>query len=435
VDFRGNHFLSKKSGIYWKELDMKSRWFTAWLAGIVILASQTGASAAQGWMTSYSQALAISTKTGKPILTNFTGSDWCGWCIKLKQEVFSTAEFKKWATENVVLLELDYPQRTPQPAAIKKQNQALAKKYAIRGYPTILFLDGTGKVVGKSGYMRGGPAAWTKHAQGVVDSNKPPTLALHKNLAAALKDANENNKSLFVAVSQAGNKYHQKAITTLFSDQGFISMANSRLSVVQVKTGPAGVGAGPSAKLVANADTASLKQLRVKYKVPTAAFQFVAIDLKNDKLLLNVTKPTDGKTMTAKLAKALPKPTYGGEWIEDFAKAQGLATALGRPMVLNFTGSDWCGWCIKLKGEVFTKDEFKKYAAENLVLVKLDFPQRTPQSQELKTQNRQLQQKFGVRGFPTLVITDSSGAAIGKMGYQPGGPGPFIAKLKQVTGK
>ena len=93
------------------------------------------------------------------------GGDWCIWCQKLKQEVFSTPEFEAWAAKNVVLLELDYPQSTPQPEAVKKQNAGLAKKYNIEGYPTVLFVDAAGKVLGQSGYEKGGPVSWTSNAE------------------------------------------------------------------------------------------------------------------------------------------------------------------------------------------------------------------------------------------------------------------------------
>ena len=122
------------------------------------------ASADAKWLTSYDKAVKLSKKSGKPILADFTGSDWCSWCKKLKAEVFDTAGFKKWAEKNVILLELDFPRSKALPAALKAQNQGLAQKYAIRGYPTVLFLKADGSVIGKSGYMPGGPSAWVQNA-------------------------------------------------------------------------------------------------------------------------------------------------------------------------------------------------------------------------------------------------------------------------------
>lgn len=126
-----------------------------------------GAATAAGpdpWLTDLKKATAESKKTGKPILADFTGSDWCGWCIKLKDEVFSTPEFKAWAAKNVILLEVDFPRQKEQSEELKKQNKELGAKYQVGGYPTVLFLDAKGKVLGKSGYLPGGPEAWLKDA-------------------------------------------------------------------------------------------------------------------------------------------------------------------------------------------------------------------------------------------------------------------------------
>jgi protein disulfide-isomerase len=116
------------------------------------------------WLTNYEAVRARAKKERKPILADFTGSDWCGWCIKLKKEVFDTPEFREWAKENVVLLEVDFPRGKAQSEELKRQNKELAAKFGIRGYPTVLFLDARGQVLGRSGYMEGGPAAWIKHA-------------------------------------------------------------------------------------------------------------------------------------------------------------------------------------------------------------------------------------------------------------------------------
>ena len=90
-----------------------------------------------GWLINFEEAAKLSIKSGKPILANFTGSDWCGWCIRLNKEVFVTPEFKNWASENVILLELDYPRRVQQTDEIKKQNRELQQFFQVRGYPTL----------------------------------------------------------------------------------------------------------------------------------------------------------------------------------------------------------------------------------------------------------------------------------------------------------
>jgi thiol:disulfide interchange protein len=131
--------------------------------------------AAPKWFTSLSLAQAEARQSGKPILADFTGSDWCPWCIRLRKEVFDTKFFKEWAVKNVVLLELDFPQSKPQDAATKKANRDLAAKYKIEGYPTVLFLTVEGKVLGTSGYQAGGPVLWTRNAQKFLNAGKPAT--------------------------------------------------------------------------------------------------------------------------------------------------------------------------------------------------------------------------------------------------------------------
>lgn len=121
---------------------------------------------AKGWEVDINKAYEISEKTGKPIMANFTGTDWCGWCKKLKAEVFDTPEFKTWADKNVVLVELDFPRRFQLPENIKQQNYGLAQAFKVTGYPTIwvfnLTKDAEGKfnieAMGKTGYVKGAKA-------------------------------------------------------------------------------------------------------------------------------------------------------------------------------------------------------------------------------------------------------------------------------------
>jgi len=134
----------------------------------------TGFVSAGEWETDFDKAQKKAAKEGKPMLVNFTGSDWCGWCVKLDGEVFSKKEFEAWAKKNVILVKLDFPRKSTQTAEEKKRNRELMKKYGVRGFPTILFIDAKGKVIGKSGYLKGGPSAWTKSADAIL--KKTPSL-------------------------------------------------------------------------------------------------------------------------------------------------------------------------------------------------------------------------------------------------------------------
>lgn len=119
-------------------------------------------------------------------------------------------------------------------------------------------------------------------------------------------------------------------------------------------------------------------------------------------------------------------------WMTDYAAAVKRAKAEKKTLLMNFTGSDWCPWCISLHREVFSQPEFQKYAGQNLVLLEVDFPNRKAQSAELKAQNEDLLQKYGVQGFPTVLVFDASGKQVGKLGYMAGGPKAFIAALQKL---
>ena len=100
--------------------------------------------------------------------------------------------------------------------------------------------------------------------------------------------------------------------------------------------------------------------------------------------------------------------------------------------MINFSGSDWCIWCIKLMDEVFDKEEFKAYAKDNLVLLNLDFPRKSTQSEEVQKANQALAERFDIEGFPTVILLNSKGEIIGQTGYREGGPKPYIEHLKQM---
>lgn len=121
------------------------------------------------------------------------------------------------------------------------------------------------------------------------------------------------------------------------------------------------------------------------------------------------------------------------QWTTDLPKAIAKAKEEKKLVFINFTGSDWCGWCKKLKAEVFVKPEFTEYADKNLVLVELDFPNSVPQSEALKKANQSLAKKYDISGYPTLVAVDGRGKEVWRnVGYLPGGPAAFIAKLDAV---
>ncbi|MCP3967593.1 MAG: thioredoxin family protein [Lentisphaerae bacterium] len=132
------------------------------LISVVALCLGISVMAADGWMTNMGEAMALAKKTNKPILVDFSGSDWCGWCMKLDREVFSQKVFKEYAKDNLILVIVDFPRSKKQSDQIKKQNSELAKKYNINGFPTVLVLDKDGKILLRTGYRDGGAEKYVK---------------------------------------------------------------------------------------------------------------------------------------------------------------------------------------------------------------------------------------------------------------------------------
>jgi thioredoxin-related protein/tetratricopeptide (TPR) repeat protein len=118
-----------------------------------------------------------------------------------------------------------------------------------------------------------------------------------------------------------------------------------------------------------------------------------------------------------------------GPWQTDFEAAKAKAKAEKKLLLVDFTGSDWCGWCKRLVAEVFGKEEFKKEAPAKFVLVEVDFPNAKKQSDGLKKQNKELQKRYKVRGYPTIFVMDADGKVIAQTGYRPGGPNAYMKHL------
>lgn len=131
-----------------------------------------------GWLTNLDEAFLQSKKTGKPIMANFTGSDWCGWCKKLSADVFVKPEFKTWAEKNVVLLELDFPRMKQLPDDLKQQNAGLQQVFGVGGYPTVWIFKMSKdeekqqysiEAIGKTGYMQDAKV-FTANAENMIKS-------------------------------------------------------------------------------------------------------------------------------------------------------------------------------------------------------------------------------------------------------------------------
>lgn len=126
---------------------------------------------------------------------------------------------------------------------------------------------------------------------------------------------------------------------------------------------------------------------------------------------------------------------HGDNWYADFDKAAEVAKTAGKDMLVDFTGSDWCGWCIRLDKEVFAHGEFLDAATSKYVLVALDFPRSDEAKAKVPNpaRNEELQKKWAVQGFPTIMLVTADGEAFGRTGYQPGGPEAYVSHLEEIA--
>ena len=149
------------------------------IALFLVMGAMTMQAQDQVWFNDVKKAMEVSKKTKKPMMLFFTGSDWCGWCMRLQKEVFKTPEFTKWAKDNVVLVELDFPRRSPQQPEIQQQNAQLQQTFQVMGYPTVWFVNATTKdkqinfeKLGSTGYVAGGPEKWLEGANKILGLTK-----------------------------------------------------------------------------------------------------------------------------------------------------------------------------------------------------------------------------------------------------------------------
>jgi thioredoxin-related protein len=142
-------------------------------------------------------------------------------------------------------------------------------------------------------------------------------------------------------------------------------------------------------------------------------------------------KSTTLATLAFALLAILPAAA-APTWLTDLDEAKKVAAKEKKDILVDFTGSDWCGWCIKLKKEVFDLPAFE-VATKKFVLVELDFPNKKPQSDEVKAKNRAAQQKYGITGFPSILLMDAQGEVYARTGYQAGGPEKYVAHLQELS--
>lgn len=123
----------------------------------------------------------------------------------------------------------------------------------------------------------------------------------------------------------------------------------------------------------------------------------------------------------------------GEGWVDNFEKAKAKAASEGKDLLVDFTGSDWCGWCIKLDKEVFQEESFKTGAPKDFILVALDYPRdKSKMTEDIINQNSKLKDEYGIRGYPTIFLMDAKGRPYAQTGYQAGGPEKYLTHLAEL---
>ena len=202
------------------------------VAAVVLLAASTQAS--EEWLTDYDEALAESTRSGKPVFVLFTGSDWCPHCRTLEDRVFETSEFQSWSEEHVVLLMLDLPESGISPT-VRSERSRICIKYGVRTFPSVLVLDSFGeKIVEEKGY-RGTPAStWIKRiaakvpAPEVVADLEEPMLT---SLSEAVDKAQGNDRPILLVVSGSSDKTARIRSASLVNDPEFHALVEENFVV------------------------------------------------------------------------------------------------------------------------------------------------------------------------------------------------------------
>lgn len=211
------------------------------------------------WQTDYQSALQTARSQNRPVLINFTGSDWCGWCIRLRKEVFDTAEFDQYAASRLVLLEVDFPNNKPQSVELQRANQALQKQFGVRGYPTLFVVDAQGKVLQQLGYMEGGPKVFLGELSKVVPAGGPETqngwiVGQAQPQAAAAPEPPAKDTTSYVPSGTPAKVIYDKLLL-----KGITGSASSPLALINNKT----FGAGDSYKVQVGAETLKVKCISI----------------------------------------------------------------------------------------------------------------------------------------------------------------------------
>ena len=450
------------------------------------------------WFVNWDKALAVAKKSGKPMFVLKTGSDWCYWCKKLHSEVLDTPEFMKYAKSNLVLVYLDSPNRNPLGKEQNRHNRRVSKALSFGGgVPCAVIVSTSGRKLGLIGGGGLAAGAYLEKIKSYVGDEGTPledadaqTLfaegyaALAEKIdarLAALPPATKDDFKVKVTGIAVGDGVGVSGADGLgfadLQDKKDVPFQKPLIFRIEYDL-PEGYGArmyvqpiwpsserknyryfhgnnsGPLCKgqgtvysytqLSENESVNRLKSVVVRV-LPDPEFDDFPYGWSGKPEPVDIGfMNADGGSAPEPEKKVIAAPANDRKWQKgpdrlwfvNWTKAVAEAKKTGKKLFVLNTGSDWCGWCKKLRADVLDSSKFKAYARKNLVLVYLDSPrQKTlPADQQAHTQAVREKLEFG-GGVPCAKIVDSDGERVLETfsGYRP--EKEYLKALKDAVGK
>jgi len=436
------------------------------------------------WLTNFAAASTNAQKADKVMLLYFSGSDWDEWGQKLDKEVMRTDLFREWVERNVVPVQVDTTREKKLNSSLKAQNDRLKESFSVVKVPTFLFVDPSGEVLARVGYdtlklredePKEQPRAAVEFCDSVIKARPPKEeLLRQRSLKEAVVFSRKHALPLLMLVSKDPNATALKERELLTTNQQFVRFVNRNVVFVEVLW-PADTDKSPDAEYV--------RGFAAQWKFGAPPLGLVLWDpgglgrLK-DQIGAVSGNPQMVGPLVKRLDADLPNIDYNGGWIEDYKVARAVAHQQKKDLFMAFVSSDASEWSQKMDQEIFQTPEFKKYARENLVLLKLDYPRSSAlsagpketfasqapvaaptsrpaatqksadqikeemvtrkdgsQPQALREQNKMLAETYGIQGYPTVIVLNSIGQKIIQAKYMKGGPATFLAELDKARKK
>lgn len=407
------------------------------------------------WMTDFDAAKARAAKEDKAVLIDFTGSDWCGYCIKLRRDVFDKDDFNVYAKDKFILLEIDQPRKIKMDPEKLAANRKLAETYGVDGYPTVLVVDSEGTLMGGfCGYPGSADEvqdlldnAYDNYKK-LKDAGKDKKLevlrTIYDELDEDLQECADSLRRAIIAADPEDKAGLRKAMAAKEERRGILDelheaptpqrcleiidahlpgiSAENRTGLLAMKelillntarsvddvikardTIAAALETEKDPKIIA----AIRKNIEERYKDPAETLRLIRDDEEEEE---EEAEPEEAQPTPAAQQEA---PEQKLSWETNFEAAAQRAEREGKLLLVEFTGSDWCGACMQMHRSVLDKPEFADGIHPGFIPVCLDYPRKTKQPAELRKQNSELARRFAIQGFPTLLVLTPSGELCG----------------------